>query len=130
MKLKLLDGKEIVVENKSGKEIAASISESLSKECIAYKLNGKLYDLYSIVASFRDDRITYYKNKSNEGGKSLVNQWNKCIEYAKGTYTIMASDDDLYDSKFLENVDVLVDKYPHVNVLRGRVVRIDKKTKR
>ena len=68
------------------------------------------YDLYSIVASFRDDRITYYKNKSNEGGKSLVNQWNKCIEYAKGTYTIMASDDDLYDSKFLENVDVLVDK--------------------
>ena len=39
----------------------------------------------------------------------------------------MASDDDLYDSKFLENVDVLVDKYPHVNVLRGRVVRIDKK---
>ena len=85
------------------------------------------YDLYSIVASFRDDRITYYKNKTNEGGKSLVNQWNKCIEYAKGTYTIMASDDDLYDSKFLENVDVLVDKYPHVNVLRGRVVRIDKK---
>ena len=59
-----------------------------------------------------------------------MNQWNKCIEYAKGTYTIMASDDDLYDSKFLENVDVLVDKYPHVIVLRGRVVRIDKKTKR
>ena len=42
----------------------------------------------------------------------------------------MASDDDLYDSKFLENVDVLVDKYPHVNVLRGRVVRIDKKKRR
>ena len=50
MKLKLLDGKELVIEeNKTGMDVAKSISESLAKSAIAYKLNGKLYDLFSII---------------------------------------------------------------------------------
>ncbi|MDY2728420.1 MAG: threonine--tRNA ligase [Candidatus Onthovivens sp.] len=70
MKLKLLDCKEIVVENKSGKEIAASISESLSKECIAYKLNGKLYDLYSIVSEDGDFELI---TKKSPEAKNILN---------------------------------------------------------
>ncbi len=46
MVLKLLDGKEInVEENKTGLEVAQSISVSLAKASIAYSLDGKVYDL-------------------------------------------------------------------------------------
>ena len=46
MVLKLLDGKEInVEENKTGLEVAQSISVSLAKASIAYSLDGKIYDL-------------------------------------------------------------------------------------
>lgn len=78
-------------------------------------------DLTSIVNSYDDERIQYYINEKNIGGTDLVAQWNHCIEYAKGEYLILASDDDLYHSDYLEKMDVLVGKYPHVNVFRSRV---------
>ena len=47
MELILKDGKKINVENgKNGHDVALSISESLAKASIAYKLNDHLYDLY------------------------------------------------------------------------------------
>jgi len=50
MKLKLLDGKIIEAsENSNGHDVAKSISESLAKSAIAYKLNGNLYDLYAPI---------------------------------------------------------------------------------
>ncbi len=50
MKLKLLDGKIIETsENSNGHNVANSISESLAKSAIAYKLNGNLYDLYAPI---------------------------------------------------------------------------------
>ena len=53
-------------------------------------------DLDSIVRSYNDSRIRYYVNEKNIGGKDLVAQWNHCLEYAKGEYVILASDDDVY----------------------------------
>lgn len=47
MKLILKDGKEIEIENgKNGHDVALTISTSLAKNALAYKLNDKLYDLY------------------------------------------------------------------------------------
>lgn len=78
-------------------------------------------DLTSIVNSYSDDRIQYYVNDKNVGGTDLVAQWNHCITYATGEYLILASDDDVYHPDYLEKMDVLVDKYPDVNVFRSRV---------
>lgn len=78
-------------------------------------------DLSSIVNSYSDERIRYYINGKNIGGTDLVAQWNHCITYAKGEYLILASDDDVYHPDYLEKMDVLVDKYPEVNVFRSRV---------
>ena len=47
--------------------------------------------------------------------------------YAIGEYLILASDDDVYHPDYLEKMDVLVDKYPEVNVFRPRVQEIDAK---
>lgn len=82
-------------------------------------------DLDSIVNSYDDSRIRYYVNEQNIGGKDLVAQWNHCLEYAKGEYIILASDDDVYFSQYLEKMDALVQKYPEVNVFRPRIQVID-----
>ena len=81
-------------------------------------------DVESIVKSYDDSRIQYYTNSENIGGKDLVAQWNYSITYAKGTYLILASDDDVYMPEYLEKMNTLVDKYPEVNVFRPRVKRV------
>lgn len=78
-------------------------------------------DLSSIVDNYQDERIQYYVNETNLGGTDLVAQWNHCITFAKGEYLILASDDDVYHPDYLEKMNVLVDKYPKVNVFRSRV---------
>lgn len=82
-------------------------------------------DLTSIVNSYHDERIQYYVNAQNIGGHDLVAQWNHCITYATGKYLILASDDDVYHPEYLAKMDMLVDKYPEVNVFRPRVQYIN-----
>src|SRR5690606_26177114 len=60
-------------------------------------------DLYAIVSCYEDSRIHYYRNKENIGGKSLVSQWNHCMQYAQGDYLVMAADDDIYHPNFLKS---------------------------
>ena len=86
-------------------------------------------DLTSIVNSYHDERIQYYINEKNVGGTDLVAQWNHCITYAKGEYLILASDDDIYHPDYLEKMDVLVDRYPNIDVFFPRVQYIDESGK-
>ena len=86
-------------------------------------------DLDSICNSFVDDRIQYYKNSNNMGGKDLIKCWNHCIQYATGEYLILASDDDIYEEEFLETMVELSQKRPEVNLIRSRVQIIDSKGK-
>lgn len=82
-------------------------------------------DLDSIVLSYSDERIKYYKNESNIGGRNLVKQWNSCVNFCNSEYFVLASDDDLYDSTYLEKMISLVQRYPDANILRPRVQLID-----
>lgn len=86
-------------------------------------------DLKKVVSSFSDNRLRYYRNETNIGGKSLVAQWNKCLSYAKNEYVILASDDDIYDKDFLYHMAQLIDKYPKVDVFHSRVMIINKEGK-
>lgn len=50
MKIKLIDGKELEIEQgKTGLEVAQSISMSLAKASIAFALDNKLYDLNQVI---------------------------------------------------------------------------------
>ncbi|MDD6469343.1 MAG: threonine--tRNA ligase [Bacilli bacterium] len=70
MKLKLLDGKVISVnDNETGFDVAKKISESLAKASIAYKLNGKLYDLSSSIKE--DGDFELITSKSEEANHIL-----------------------------------------------------------
>ena len=72
-----------------------------------------------------DSRFVYRRNTENIGGKNLVKHWNLLVDMCETEYLILASDDDIYDSSFLENIDGLVRKYPECDVFRARVRRVD-----
>lgn len=83
-------------------------------------------DIDSIVALFENDsRIRYYTNEKNIGRRDLVLNWNLCCKRSVGEYLILASDDDVYSLNFLEEVSVLINNYPKVNLIRGRVRSIN-----
>ena len=67
-----------------------------------------------------DSRFVFRRNKENIGGKSLVAHWNLLVDSCNTEFCVMASDDDMYDSTFLEEIDKLTTLYPNVDLFRGR----------
>lgn len=51
-------------------------------------------DLKSVVDQFDDKRIRFYRNEKNCGALNVVDNWNKCLAYAKGDYVICMGDDE------------------------------------
>lgn len=78
-----------------------------------------------IVRNYTDSRMTYYRNEQNLGGKDLVAQWNKCLEYAKGEWVILATDDDIYAPTFLETFMRQHEDHPEADLFRARIGLID-----
>ena len=83
-------------------------------------------DLKSICEPYlQDSRFTYRRNEENMGSMSLVSHWNLLVNMCDTEYLLLASDDDIYAPEFLFEIDALVQKYPNVNLFRGRVEMID-----
>ena len=77
-------------------------------------------DLDSIVNSYSDARIRYYKNEKNCGAIDVVDNWNICLSYAIGDYVMCIGDDDKLCSNCLEAFHDLIRKYPEVDILHCR----------
>lgn len=86
------------------------------------------YDLDSIVNSYSDSKIRYYKNEKNCGDINVVDNWNKCLEYANGEYIICMGDDDVLLPNCLEEYDKLIKKYPGLGVYHVWTQIIDEKS--
>lgn len=86
------------------------------------------YDLDNIVSRYKDKRIRYYKNKRNLGKRSIVLNWNKCLEYAHGEFFVLLCDDDVLYPNFVSELLKLVIQYPLCNVFHARKVEKDERT--
>lgn len=82
-------------------------------------------DLTSIVKSFDDPRIRYYVNEKNCGAINVVDNWNKCLDYATGEYIICMGDDDKLLPNCLEEYVKLINKYPNLNIYHAWTEIID-----
>ena len=85
------------------------------------------YDLDSIVNRYNDKRIRYFKNKQNLGKRSIVLNWNRCLEYARGEFFVLLCDDDVMMPNFVSELLKLVDKYPQCNVFHARKIEKDER---
>ena len=84
-------------------------------------------DIKSIYARIvgDDSRFVYRRNDVNMGGKSLVSHWNLLVDLCNTEFFIMASDDDVYEPDYLEEIDELTVRYSNVDLFRGRTKIID-----
>ena len=87
-------------------------------------------DLKGIVDKFADPRVKYRRNERNIGAEHLVDHWNLLLGLTDAQYIIMASDDDVYDPRYLEEMDRLARKYPEASVLRPliRIINAEGRT--
>lgn len=77
-------------------------------------------NLKEVVDPFLSDkRVSYYCNESNLGGKSVANNWNKCLEYANGEFFVLLCDDDVLMPNFVSELLKLSHKYPKCNIFHG-----------
>jgi glycosyltransferase involved in cell wall biosynthesis len=82
----------------------------------------KTNDIFNIYSKYQnDERIRYYKLVS----KGIIEDWNRCIDYATKEYFILFSDDDIYEKNFLETVEKYIKKYPQVSIFNVRARIID-----
>lgn len=82
-------------------------------------------NLDEIVGRYHDDRIRYFKNEKNSGALHVVDNWNKCLSYAKGDYVICMGDDDKLLPNCLEEYVRLIEKYPDLNLYHALTEIID-----
>ena len=104
------------IKNQTFADFKVIVSDDCSPE--------HLEPIYNKVCS-GDPRFTFRRNRENMGGKSLVSHWNLLVDMCDTEYLIMASDDDVYEPQFLEQIDQLVKKYPGVDILRAKAVRTE-----
>ena len=86
-------------------------------------------DLDSIVNSYSDHRIRYFKNEKNCGAVNVVDNWNKCLSYASGDYVICMGDDDKLSTDALEQYVTIIQKYPNLKIYHARTILIDPENK-
>lgn len=82
-------------------------------------------NLEEIIQKYQDKRIVYHKNDIGFGGKNVVGNWNKCLEYAQGDYLICMGDDDMLSPNCLSTYTTLISKYPRLPIYHIRTLIID-----
>ena len=82
-------------------------------------------DIDSVVNSFNSPLIRYYTNEKNFGAENVVDNWNKCLSYARGDFFILMGDDDKMSPDYLEEFAALIEKYPRCGVYHCRTIIID-----
>lgn len=75
-----------------------------------------------LVMSYSDQRIKYIRQKENIGA---ANNFNFCLEQAKGDYFLLLHDDDLIDSDFIETCMGMVIKNGDSGIIRTGTRLID-----
>lgn len=85
-------------------------------------------NIKSIVNSFSDNRIRYYRNDINYGALNVVDNWNKCLEYALGDFVICMGDDDRLLPICLEKYSSMINDYPDVDVFHARTQIINERS--
>lgn len=123
----------ILIPAYKAKFLKESIESVLTQTCDDFETiivnDASPEDLDSVVKSYNDPRIKYYVNERNCGAINVVDNWNKCLSYAKGDYVICMGDDDKLKPNCLEEYNKLMERYPGLGVYHAWTELIDVNSK-
>ncbi|MFD2598077.1 glycosyltransferase family 2 protein [Sphingobacterium corticis] len=84
------------------------------------------YDLTPIINKFKSKlEIVYQRFEENFGSKSLVKQWERCIEMSSENWIWLFSDDDVVKSDAVDNFFSIVNSNSEFYKLRTEVINVD-----
>ncbi len=87
--------------------LESALSQSYNNIEIIVSDNCSSDDTESVVKQYNDNKIRYFKHRENIG---LKNNFNYCVQQARGNYFLLLCDDDLIDRDFTESCVHALDK--------------------
>lgn len=75
-----------------------------------------------IVESIKDKRLKYCRNPKNIGMK---NNWNKCVQLAKGQFILILGDDDILYPDFVDETIKIYKNYPNLGFIFTHTNKVD-----
>ena len=108
--------------------ISSCLSQTYSNYEIIIVNDNSPYNIEGIIKNYTDGRIRYYKKQTGFGAEHIVNNWNRCLEYATGDYVMCIGDDDMLKPNCLEDYARLINQYPDLDVYHTRMEIIDEKS--
>ena len=109
----------VMVDDKSPENLYEVIKEyPWEKDCEVLPDGGRKWMVNGIS-------VRYYQNSEDIGEKDLVAAWNHAMGYATAEWCVLASDDDVYDPEYLQEMFRLQAKYPECDLFHSRIAIID-----
>lgn len=102
--------------------IESAVNQTYSNIEIIISNNCSTDNTEMVVKDFHDPRIRYFRQEKNIGGN---NNFNFCLEQAKGEYFLLLMDDDLIDRDFVETCWKSIDRNGNVGIIRTGTRIID-----
>ncbi|QII12840.1 putative beta-1,4-galactosyltransferase [Candidatus Kuenenia stuttgartiensis] len=102
--------------------IECAVNQTYSNIEIIISDNCSTDNTEMVVKDFTDPRIRYFRHEKNIGGN---NNFNFCLEQAKGEYFLLLMDDDLIDRDFIETCWKSIDCNGNVGIIRTGTRIID-----
>lgn len=94
-----------------GCAIASALAQTYQDIEVVVVDNASTDNIEEVVASFKDPRLRFVKNKENLG---LFGNFNRCIEVARGEFLHILHSDDYIDPDFTETCVAFFDEHPNV----------------
>ena len=102
--------------------IQSAIEQSYENVEVVISDNRSTDDTEALVKGFTDKRIRYFRQPHNIGP---YNNFNFCLEQARGDYFLMLHDDDLIDSDFVETCISAAGQSKDIGVIRTGTRLVD-----
>jgi glycosyltransferase involved in cell wall biosynthesis len=102
--------------------LASALSQTYQHIEIIVSDNCSTDNTQAFVRSFSDSRLRYFKHDKNIGAN---NNFNYCLEQAKGDYFLLLQDDDMIDNDFVEVCMTTAAKSKDIGIIRTGTRVID-----
>lgn len=71
-------------------------------------------EIETLVKSYHNPRVLYYKNKKNIG---MFGNWNRCIELARSEWVTILNDDDWLEPNYLSEIEEFLERQKDADVI-------------